>query len=75
MSADTRDRCPRCGGSFHCGAQDPAPCACGTIDLYADTLQLLRERYTTCLCLTCLREIAAMPLDAARADMKKPAPS
>jgi hypothetical protein len=38
-------------------------------------LQLLRERYTTCLCPACLREIAAMPIDTLRADMKKPAQS
>ena len=25
---DASDRCPRCGGGFHCGMNDAAPCAC-----------------------------------------------
>jgi Cysteine-rich CWC len=50
--------CPRCGGDFHCGANDPAtPCACKAIALDAQTLAALRERYAGCLCLSCLREI------------------
>jgi hypothetical protein len=68
-------RCPRCGGGFHCGAQDTTPCACGTVDLTPETLVHLRERYTACLCLRCLREIAQMTPDALNTDMKKPAPS
>jgi hypothetical protein len=53
-----QERCPRCGGTFHCGAADPAPCACTTIDLDAALLAELRARYTGCLCLPCLRELA-----------------
>ena len=52
------DTCPRCGGAFHCGANDAAPCACTTIRLDAATLAGLRERYTACLCLRCLAELA-----------------
>jgi len=52
------DRCPRCGGAFHCGAADPGPCACTTIDLDAALLTELRTRYTGCLCLACLRDLA-----------------
>jgi hypothetical protein len=55
MSAD--DRCPRCGGTFHCGANDPVPCACTTIALDAATLAALRQRFAGCLCLACLREL------------------
>jgi hypothetical protein len=69
------ETCPRCGQAFHCGVRDAAPCACGSIDLSHDTLRLLRERYTACLCLACLREVASMPLAAQQADMKKPAQS
>lgn len=57
MSGLVDDRCPRCGGAFHCGANDAAPCACATIALDAATLVALRVRYAGCLCLTCLREI------------------
>jgi hypothetical protein len=54
---------------------DTTPCACGRIDLSAELLGLLRGRYTACLCLPCLRALAALPIEAARADMKKPAQS
>jgi len=53
------DRCPRCGGGFACGAAGPAPCACTTVTL-SDALQTaLRQRYTGCLCLACLQQLAA----------------
>ena len=55
------ERCARCGGAFHCGARDAAPCPCGGIKLDAPTLALLRERHTACLCLACLRQLAATP--------------
>ena len=57
MSGVADDRCARCGGAVHCGANDAAPCACTTIALDAATLVALRERYAGCLCLACLREI------------------
>jgi hypothetical protein len=50
--------CARCGGAFHCGARDPAPCACAGLQLPKDLLATLRQRYTGCLCLNCLRELA-----------------
>jgi hypothetical protein len=59
MSPEPSDRCPRCGGAFHCGAGDPAPCACTSLKLDVATLATLRERYSGCLCLPCLRDIAA----------------
>jgi Cysteine-rich CWC len=54
---DNESRCARCGGDFHCGANDAAPCACTSIALDAATLASLRERFAGCLCLACLREI------------------
>ena len=54
-----KDRCPRCGGSFHCGAGGAGACACTGLALNAATLAELRQRYATCLCLRCLRELAA----------------
>ena len=53
------DICPRCGGGFHCGIADAAPCACATLALTAQTRAELRSRYTGCLCLSCLVELAA----------------
>ena len=52
-------RCERCGGAFHCGADDPTPCACTTVALDAATLARLRASYEGCLCLRCLTELAA----------------
>jgi Cysteine-rich CWC len=59
MSTEASDHCPRCGGGFHCGANDAAPCACTAVQLDAVALAELRVRFAACLCLACLREIAA----------------
>jgi hypothetical protein len=60
VSADpaASSTCPRCGGGFHCGANDTAPCACSTLQLSPATLAALRERYSLCLCLSCLQAIS-----------------
>lgn len=57
--ADGPDRCPRCGGHFHCGVQGPAPCPCSTLTLTPALQALLRQRYRGCLCLACLQALAA----------------
>lgn len=59
MSTQVSDRCPRCGGDFHCGIDDAEPCACTSLPLDAATLAELRAHYTGCLCLSCLRDLAA----------------
>jgi hypothetical protein len=51
-------RCPRCGGDFHCGINDAAPCACTQLRLSEATLSELRSRYHGCLCLRCLQALA-----------------
>jgi hypothetical protein len=51
-------RCPRCGSAFHCGANDPTPCACASLTLDAELLRTLRERYDRCLCVGCLAQLA-----------------
>lgn len=66
MSGSADNACPRCGSAFHCGVNDARPCACTTLQLDAATLAGLRQRYTGCLCLACLRELAAAPLKHAR---------
>ena len=58
MSEGAEDRCPRCGGAFHCGVNERAPCACTGITLDAALLAALRERYRGCLCLRCLQALA-----------------
>ncbi len=58
ISETTTERCPRCGGGFHCGVNDARPCACTALRLSATVLAELRERYASCLCLVCLAELA-----------------
>ncbi|GAB4567007.1 MAG: cysteine-rich CWC family protein [Rhizobacter sp.] len=53
--------CPRCGGAFHCGANDTAPCPCGNFTLSASTTQRLREQYGSCLCMACLAQLQDPP--------------
>jgi hypothetical protein len=52
------DRCPRCGGGFHCGVSDAAPCACTTVTLSAELQARLKERWSGCLCVRCLAALA-----------------
>lgn len=53
------DRCPRCGAGFFCGAGAAAACPCGSLQLGAELLAMLRQRYPGCLCLACLAALAA----------------
>jgi hypothetical protein len=63
---DPKDRCPRCGGRFHCGVADATPCPCTTLTLAPATLAALQARYAGCLCLDCLQAVAAgAPLGSA----------
>ena len=54
---DINSVCPRCGGAFHCGLNDSVACACGTVKLDEATLQGLRKRFSSCICLDCLRQV------------------
>jgi len=58
VSGADDDRCPRCGGGFHCGMHDDEPCGCTSIRLDAQLQRQLRERWTGCLCLSCLQALA-----------------
>lgn len=63
-AAGATDRCPRCGGAFACGAAGPAPCPCTGVVLAPALLAGLRAHFAGCLCLDCLRALAAgAPLD------------
>ena len=67
-AAGASDRCPRCGGGFHCGMRDAAPCPCTTVALSAALQADLRQRYTGCLCGACLRALATGAAPAAGPD-------
>jgi hypothetical protein len=47
----------------------PAPCPCTTITLTPELQAALRQRYSGCLCLACLRDLAA------GADIEPPSPT
>lgn len=51
--------CARCGRTFECKANNALRCDCARVDLDDATLHALRELYPDCLCLSCLRDIAA----------------
>lgn len=51
-----RKICPNCGAEFEC--LHTADCWCSKIKLNDTTKQLLKERYSDCLCEKCLVEIA-----------------
>ena len=53
------DTCPRCGKAFACGMNGPGPCACTTLTLNPELQANLRQQYSGCLCLACLRALAA----------------
>lgn len=53
------DSCPRCHAAFLCGANGSAPCACTTVPLSAALQTQLRQQYSGCLCLSCLRDLSA----------------
>jgi hypothetical protein len=69
-----RDTCPRCGNAFHCGVGDAAPCPCTTLRLDAATLAALRESHSSCICMTCLAQLAA-PSAANDDGRKMPTPA
>ncbi|MFY7865871.1 cysteine-rich CWC family protein [Roseateles sp.] len=58
------DRCPRCGGSFHCGAAD-AHCDCFDLHLSPALRQQLAAEYSSCLCIACLKALSAAAADQA----------
>jgi hypothetical protein len=49
-------RCPRCGGAFHCGA-DEKTCACALVTLDAAARAAIALRFAGCLCNACLVQL------------------
>ena len=70
MASD--NTCARCGGAFHCGIEDAAPCACRSIKLDAALLAALRSQFHGCLCLACLGALAPMARPAQSSDRPGP---
>lgn len=49
--------CPRCGITFQCRMDDIEQCQCYGIQLKPETQLAIREKYSDCLCSSCLMEI------------------
>ena len=61
---ETRDGkvfpCPRCGRNFLCrGDDDIAHCQCAAVDLSPEDRAYISDRFEGCLCVDCLRALAA----------------
>jgi len=52
----TQKACGACGGEFSCSAPE-LNCWCKELTLAASTLEVLREKYSGCLCPRCLAAI------------------
>ena len=48
--------CPRCGGTFRCGAAD-LHCACFHLQISPALRMQLAADFSACLCVTCLAEL------------------
>jgi hypothetical protein len=49
------DICPRCGAAFHCSKS--AKCWCYEVSTSILVLQQIEDKYNSCLCPNCLREL------------------
>jgi len=58
MANHEQKYCPACNSLFECKAGSISNCQCSSIQLSKDQQQVLREKYTDCLCINCLRLFA-----------------
>jgi hypothetical protein len=49
-------KCPRCGAPFECKVGTIFQCQCWAVSLNVEERQYLKEKYTDCLCATCMEE-------------------
>ena len=49
--------CPRCDAAFECKPGNIGLCQCFGIAFNEEERQLLKEKFTDCLCINCLIEI------------------
>jgi hypothetical protein len=57
MCKHEEKKCPRCNASFECKVGDVAHCQCYGISFTEEEKALVEERYSDCLCRTCLLEL------------------
>lgn len=49
--------CQRCGKSFICKYNDITNCQCASAKLNENQRLFIKQHYTDCLCINCLKEI------------------
>jgi hypothetical protein len=54
----TKSTCPRCGAVFNCNHERLEECHCITVPLDARQIEYIGQHYDSCLCHTCLTDIA-----------------
>ena len=59
MNAETKS-CPHCGSNFECNNYNILKCQCVKVPLNGKAKELIAEQYDDCLCLSCLKEFAAL---------------
>lgn len=52
--------CPRCGTLFVCKANRINRCECSSVRLSPETVEMIRQTYSGCLCITCLEPLQAI---------------
>lgn len=57
MPTHEQKNCPRCNKGFECNAGNISDCQCNDISLTAEEKALIQEKYTDCLCRSCLLEL------------------
>lgn len=55
-----RKICPRCGNILDCNNYNILKCACIEVPLNDEARHLIAEKYLDCLCISCLKEFAAI---------------
>jgi len=57
MNKHETKACPRCNADFECKTGSITLCQCQSIELSAEQLAFIAERYADCLCARCLAEL------------------
>jgi len=60
MSRHEEQICPRCSAPFECRVGSVLICECSTVELSDAQRGYIRDLYSGCLCIACLRDISKM---------------
>ena len=49
--------CPKCGDVFQCNSKNIEKCQCSAVKLSPEESDLVKSKFSDCLCVSCLEEI------------------